>query len=789
MKHKSIPIIILNILLWATGLAQTTGSVTGVVIDSRGSAVSGARVVILQANRIGVRETLTNERGQFTFRDMLTGSYTISVEKDGLTQPGGAQPITIEAGRMLQGTVAMIVAAVEDSLIISATRTDSRLSESPARAWVAAEGDLQRAQRIGLGDALRASPGVQVVQTARRGGVTSLFVRGGESDYTKVLIDGVPANDAGGSFDFADLTTDNLSRVELVRGAQSSIYGSDAMTGVLQIFTHRGMTSDPVLDLSLEGGSFGFNRQLARLSGLREAFDYSLSFTHLRTNGRDRNDDYQNRIGTANLGYRFNVRRQGRVTLRNENSGAGVAGPTARLYVDPDERIERRRLAMSGRIDDQTTNFWHQSLTYAYSANHQLSFDPAAQDLRLANTPADPGTAFNDFRDLFSNHQRRFGLRYQSDLVVENGHFITSGVDYETERSVFDSGFDGLNRVASTRTNTGIFVQDQFSFGSRLFFNGGFRIENNRATLPGELTAVLQRLGSGAYSGEIGFGTQVMPKAAMTWVLRQSGLQSQVGATRLRVNYGEGIKAPTMVEAFSPNQYFLGNPALRPERARNVDVGLEQLLWRDKFRLEVNYFDNRFRDQIAFVANPETFGGPIRLADGRLSHFINNDRARARGYETSFSARPLSRLVINGQYTFLQTRLVAAAAVVDYTTLQLTPNPEVSFELLRRPRHSGALSLGWLGDRFDLNLDAFRVGRRRDIDPVTFARFSEGRQPIFNRGYTRVDVAGSIKLSGSVSFFARVENALNQKFEEVLGYQAYRTTFSTGLRIRLGDGK
>ena len=789
MKQKSIPIIILNILLWATGLAQTTGSVTGVVIDSRGSAVSGARVVILQSNRIGVRETVTNERGQFTFRDILTGSYTISVEKDGLTQPGGAQPITIEAGRMLQGTVAMVVAAIEDSLIISATRTDSRLSESPARAWVAAEGDLQRAQRVGLGDALRASPGVQVVQTARRGGVTSLFVRGGESDYTKVLIDGVPANDAGGSFDFSDLTTDNLSRVELVRGAQSSIYGSDAMTGVLQIFTHRGMTSEPVLDLSLEGGSFGFNRQLARLSGLKEAFDYSLSFTHLRTNGRDRNDDYQNRIATANLGYRFNVRRQGRVTLRNENSGAGVPGPTARLFVDPDERIERRRQALSGRIDDQTTNFWHQSLTYAYSANHQLSFDPAAQDLRLPNTPADPGTAFNDFRDLFSNHQRRFGLRYQNDLVVDNGHFITSGVDYETERSVFDSGFDGLNRVAATRTNTGIFVQDQFTFGSRLFFNAGVRVETNRASLPGELTAVLQRLGSEAYRGEIGFGTQVMPKAAMTWVVRQGGLQSMLGSTRLRINYGEGIKAPTMVEAFSPNQYFLGNPALRPERARNADVGLEQLLWQDKFRLEVNYFDNRFRDQIAFVANPETFGGPIRLADGRLSHFINNDRARARGYETIFSARPLSRLVINGQYTFLQTRLVAAAPVVNYATLQLTPNPEVSFELLRRPRHSGALSLGWLGNRFDLNLDAFWMGQRRDIDAVTFARFNELNQPIFNLGYTRVDVAGSVKLTGRVALFARIENALNRNYQEVLGYQAYRMTFSSGLRISLGEGK
>lgn len=768
---------------------STTGSVSGVVIDSRGAVVSGARVVLLQANRIAIQETVSNDRGEFLIRNILTGAYTVSVEKDGLTQPGGAQPVRIEAGRTIQGSIVLTVAAIEDGLIVSATRTDSRLTETPAPAYLATESDVRRAQRLTVAEVLRSSAGLHSIQTGRRGGVTSLFVRGGKSDYTKVLIDGVPANDAGGAFDLADLTTDNLARIELVRGAQSAIYGSDAMTGVLQIITHRGSSSQPALDLSLEGGSFALSRQFARLSGLANAFDYSLSFTHLRTNGRDQNDDYQNRIATANLGYRLNTRQQWRLTLRNENSGAGVPGPTARLFVDPDERIERRRVAMSGRIDDQTTNYWHQSLTYAYSANHQLSFDPAAQDLSRPGTPLDAGTAYNDFRSLFSNHQRRFGFRYQSDLVIENGHFLTSGVDYETESAVFDSGFDGLNRVSARRANTGIFAQDQFSAGSRLFFNAGVRIEDNRASLPGELTAILQRLGSAPYTGQIGFGTRVMPKAAMTWVIRQSGLQSRRGPTRLRLGYGEGIKAPSLIEAFSPNQYFLGNPALRPERGRTFDVGIEQLLWQDKYRLQLNYFDNHFRDQIAFNANPATFGGPISLADGRLTHYVNNDRARAYGYETILSARPLRRLQINGQYTFLKTRLISAAPVINYATLQLVPNPEVSFELLRRPTHSGSASVSWLGNRFDLHLDGFWLGRRRDIDPVTFARFNERNQPIYNGSFTRIDAAGSFRLTSGLTFFARLENGLNRNYQEVLGYQAYRRTFSTGLRISLGNGK
>lgn len=128
-----------------------------------------------------------------------------------------------------------------------------------------------------------------------------------------------------------------------------------------------------------------------------------------------------------------------------------------------------------------------------------------------------------------------------------------------------------------------------------------------------------------------------MPKLAAILTIRHAGLQSLRGPTRLRVNYGEGIKAPTMIEAFSPNPFFLGNAALKPERSRNFDIGIEQFFWKDRVRIEGIYFVNRFRDQIAFIADPATFGGPVKLADGRMTHFINNDRATAQGFELAAS--------------------------------------------------------------------------------------------------------------------------------------------------------
>lgn len=790
MKFKLSGTIVLAVLLAVGAFAQSSrGALAGRIVDSRGAAIRGARIVLFFSGKVALRETTSNEAGEFSFDYLLPGDYLLSVEADGVTQQGGAQPIRIVAGQRLTIAIPLVAAAIEDSVIVSATRTESRLGESPASAYVISATDMLRAQRVTIFDALRSSPGVTVAQTGRRGGITSLFVRGGESDYTKVLIDGVPVNDAGGSFDFSDFTTDNAARVELVRGAQSAIYGSDAMTGVLQFITHRGSTPTPEFEFAGEGGSFGFNRQFARLSGVAGPFDYSYSFTHLRTDGRDRNDDYLNRVASANIGYRLTSRTQFRFTGRSENSSVGVPGATAILFPDPDERARRRRIVASVKVDDQTTARWHQSLTFAFAESNYNSFDPVAQDLTKPNTPPDTTFAFNDYSSAFNNHQRRRGLRYQTEFILPHNHLLTGGVDYEQERAVFDSGFAGQNRVPASRRNIGAFLQDQFAYSPQLLITVGGRVENNRADVPASLATILTSLGSTSYTGKVGFGTEVMPKIAAIYLLPTGNLQSVVGMARLKANYGHGIKAPTLVEAFSPSQFFLGNPALKPERARGYDLGIEQFFWKDRYRVEVTYFENRFRDQIAFVGDPATFGGPIKLADGRLTNYVNNDRAISRGMEIAVSMSPHKRrLFIGGTYTLLKTKLESAADVIDFSTGRLIANPEVGFSLLRRPRNSGTLNVAWIGDKWEVNLDGFFVGRRRDGDPVTFERFRNG-QPIFNDAYQRVDLAGQYRFTSRVALFVRIENLLNQEYEEVLGYPAYKLNFSAGMRFRIGGGR
>lgn len=775
---------LLSLLLGLTAFAQSnSGTIRGTVTDESGAAISQTRVRLRTTNDFTLRETSTNERGEFTFDNIASGDYKISVEAEGMIQTGGAQSIYVAAGNAAAGQSATVniklsVGAINDAVLVSATRTETNVSAVPSSAYVISANDLVRSQRVSVLDALRSSPGVTIMQSARRGGVTSLFIRGGESDYTKVLIDGVPANDAGGAFDFSDLTTDNAERVELVRGPQSSLYGSDAMSGVLQFVTRHGTSSTPEFEFTGEGGSFGFNRQMARLSGANQGFDYSLSFSHLRTNGRDRNDDYQNRAASANLGYRFREQTTLRVTLRNENSGAGVPGTTARFFTDPDERVRRRRIATGARLDDQTTRIWHQQFAFTYSENNQESFDPVGQDLSKPNTPPDTFFAFNDFAFYFKNHQRRRGLRYQSDLALPHNNLLSAGVDWEQERGVFDSGFAGTSRVAANRRNTGFFLQNQFALSDRFVLNAGLRIENNRAQVPASLSNILKSLGSAPVTGEVGFGTVVVPKIALAFTMRRGN--SSFGATRLRASYGEGIKEPTMVEAFSPSPFFLGNPTLKPERARSFDFGIEQLLVRDRVRIEATYFENRYRDQIAFVGDPSTFGGPIKTPQGLLTNNINNDRARARGLEFAVAVRPVRQLSLSGQYTLLDSKITAIADVIDFVTLKLVPSNELGLSLVRRPKHFGSINIAWTGEKFDLNLDGFFVGRRRDIDPVTFSRL------VYNDAYAKLDLAGGYRITPRVTTFARIENLLNQNYQEVLGYPAYKLNFSAGMRFRIG---
>ncbi|HKV37902.1 MAG TPA: TonB-dependent receptor [Blastocatellia bacterium] len=798
--------ILLTCMLWAGSTAagvRGQGKIDGSVTDPAGAKVAGARVVLRNATGSAAYETTSDRDGHFSFDGVAKGRYRVSAVAPALTQTEDYS-VTVEEGSTTTVEVRLNVAALTDQMAVTATRTETPIEQLGGSVSIINSADLIRANQTTVVDALRLVPGLAVVRTGGRGGITSIFAEGGDSDYSKVLVDGVPVNAAGGSFDFSALSPENLDRIEVVRGPSSALFGSDAMTSVVQLFTRRGATRTPELELTGEGGSFDFHRETALLSGAYRFFDYTASFGFQTTAGRFQNSDFTGRSASTNLGFRLGSNSDLRITSRWNNDSVGVPGPTAVFFSDPDEREKHHDLALAATLSIKDNSRWNQSARFVYSEFDTNSFDPVAQDLTQPGTPALPPGGFGfDSAFAFIDHEKRSGIHYQTIASLTSSNLFTAGADFEHESAVFTSfdPFSGGSRVTPDRNDLGVYLQDQAGWHDSLFLTAGVRIEHNSGRVPADLRSLLASgaVGPSTLPSEVGFGWTAVPKIALSYLARRYRENGVFGSSRLKASFGTGIKEPTLVQAFSPAASFIGNPALNPERATSFAVGAVQEFIGRRASVEVSYYDNRFRDQIIFDETPAF--APIQLPDGRLTNFINANRSSARGVQVIAALAPgaggshpvLSRLRLSGSYTFLRSRLDSSPEIVGFPPPSfqgtLIPNPEVGLPLLRRPRNSGTFELSWIDRRFDIVFDGSILGWRRDLDPATFAVFNSSGQPIFNDGYAKVDWSGSYHFNKTLTAFGRIDNLLNQNYQEVLGFPAYKLTFVAGLKLAVGGDK
>ncbi len=254
------------------------------------------------------------------FRVPGEGSFQIQV-----LAPGFAAE-TLRVSSQAEITVNLRLATASETVVVSGMRTPVTAQAAGADVDSLSGAQLTTIQPTGASDAIRFLPGAVVNDAGQRGGLTSLFVRGGESRYNKVIVDGVTINEPGGTFDFGTLRLDQADRMEFVRGAQSTLYGSDAMTSVVQVWTQAGSTRVPELSFGADGGNFGTARGYASLAGARGRFDYNLFGSQLNTNGADINNAYSDSLEGANVGVALNDEASLRVRVRHANSHTGVRG-------------------------------------------------------------------------------------------------------------------------------------------------------------------------------------------------------------------------------------------------------------------------------------------------------------------------------------------------------------------------------------------------------------------------------------------------------------------------------
>ncbi len=634
------------------------------------------------------------------------------------------------AGLSLLATVPLTAQQRDTVQLVEIVVTADR-APTPAPRVVAAttvlSGEQLRAQGIYFVDqALAQVPGAAVVPTGTYGGVSSLFLRGGESDYTKVLIDGVPVNQAGGSFNFGTLSTDNVERIEIVRGPASVLYGSDAVTGVINVITRRGQGAIQAT-AGTQAGSHGTWRGDAGVSGGSEQVSYSASISRYRTDGI----------------YRF-------------NSGYGSTVGSGAVTVRPDARTE---LTLTARTGDNRLDFptdFTGAVTDSNQANRQDAttlglevahrFSPAAELRVFLASHSQTDRAFNlpdsegDSLDFYYENQGR-ALRRSADargiVQLADRARLTAGAQAEFEEleelSTTGSPFD------ATRRNVGGYAQAVVDIGTRGLLSLGGRVDDNQR-----------------------FGTHATYRVGVVYALL-SGL-------RARASIGTGYKEPSLRENFAATPFEVGNPGLEPEESRSWEVGLERALLAGRLTFAANYFDQRFRNLIQYNGGAAP-GSP---------NYSNVARATARGVELTGDFRPARHIVIAASYTRLMTRVDdpgfssgAGDAFVD------------GKQLIRRPKHSARLDArARLFDRLGAGLGMTYLGRRADVD---FRSFPSIRTVL--PGVVTLEADAELDLlrpaAGRPWLTAtlRAENLTDRRYETVVGFRGRGRAVYAGARV------
>lgn len=617
-------------------------------------------------------------------------------------------------------------------IVVTATRTPMPAG-TLANGVTVLDGDaLRRAGITTVIEALRGVPSIAFAQAGGYGAQTSMFLRGGESDYVRVLVDGVPLNQAGGFIDLANLTTENIDRIEVVRGPASVLYGSDAVTGVVQVITRSG-AGRPRIVAEGRGGSYGSGSGLLELSGGSSRAGLSAGVQREVTDGINPfNNRYDNTAGSARLtltpdratdvGVSVSYRDG---TLHYPTNGSGVLADSNQL---------QRSRQVSASLDAGRRlgpRLEVRALLGLVSGRDSVNDAP--------DGPADTLGIFAYYSRITTTRRTadlRVNLRASAPLLLTLG----ASLDRESERSAnrYQSAFgSGGGTTDTARTNRAVYGEMVAERGI-VGIQAGVRLDDNEK-----------------------FGTFTTARLGVS--LRVAPL------TRLRANVGSAFKEPTFGENYSSG-FSTGNPDLRPERSASAEVGVEQTMVQGRITASLTGFTQRFRDLIQY-----SFGG------GTAPDYHNVAAATASGAELEVRAQPTGGLGLSAQYTWLHTS--ASDSGYDGTVFAKGQR------LLRRPTHAASLSGEWRSAAGpSVGARVLYVGDRTDVD---FTNFPGTRVTL--AAYTRLDVwtrfvvVRSRDGRGSLALTGRVENLTGASYQEVSGFRTPGRRIGVGARFSAGQ--
>jgi vitamin B12 transporter len=788
--------------------AAHAATVRGTVVDLLGAVIPKAQVELI-ANQKLIASATADDLGRYEFLNISAGRYQVraSAPSFDLTT---SKSFYIGEDANANVDLLLSIGALSQAITVTATGAPTPQAQVGASITLLSRDDY--AEKLDVHEALRLVPGAQLIQSGGRGGLGELFVRGGNNDANKVLIDGIPANDIGGAVDFGVLATAGINQIEVLRGPNSALFGSDALAGVVNMTTLRGITPIPEITYSIDGGNFGTYRQEGILGGSYKQFDYFSDFARFDTANNVSNSSFHNATYAGNFGWIPKPDTEFRVTVRRLTTVAGESNAIQLFGIPDDAGQKEQQTYIGGTFQQQTVPRWHNLLRYG-----ALRLRSQFTDYAATGIPYDSPIVGPEF------------IGAPVTIRGANGYSVSG-------QAIFQPVQTYPNQFVTSTDRDFIYAQTEYQFKPQLTALFGFRYEAERGftqtsfgkspTDRGNYSYTLQvagslanrfyyTLGSGIEKNAI-FGVEATPRISLAYYLLRPGSSGTFSGTKLRGNFGTGIKEPSifdsgnslfsLLQQLSNGEQLISQFHIAPigaERSKTYDGGLEQNFFNGRAKLGVTYFHNKFSNLIEFVPMHGLIDLGIAPSIATALQFgatVNSQSYRAQGAEVELDYRIGRSLVARGGYTYLdamvQRSFTSDALGPSFNTasnFSTTPigifSPLIGARPFRRAPHSGYFAVSYQHSRWTALLSGAIVGRRDDSD---FLFDKDGGTSLLlpNRNldaaYQKIDVGGSYRVTHTLSVYADLQNVLNRHFDEAFGFPALPFTFRSGIRITLG---
>jgi vitamin B12 transporter len=807
-----------RIVLLSTGLLMglSTAAAHAVVVrghltDAYGKPLAGGQVRLSHGGQI-VAIASAGPDGAYELRAADSGRFTLLGSATGYL-PGLGTDFYAGVTDVLEQEVVLSRDSVKQDITVTATGLPTPLPQLTAPVTLIPGESLEL--QADIVDGLRQAPGNFVVQTGGMGGVTSLFIRGGNSTANLVTVDGMPAEDVGGTFDYGTVSSTAVSSITVVRGPDSAIYGTDAGAGVVAFETPRGGTLQPLLTYSGDAGNLHTYRNEVTGSGVYKRADYFAALSRVQTANDVQYDEFHNVTSAANVGYSFNGNTQLRFTIRNTDAATGVPGAYSFQGLSDDAKESDQDLYSTATVENRYKGDWHNLVRYGIARKREQEKQFGNQGTLVVFYPGTSYTYSEYYGNVVTIHgangytakgqtsvygsnddmdSNRDQVYYQSDYTWNRHLQGLFGFRYDKERGSFnDAQYYEFEKTQ--RTNFEYNLQFQGEFFDRLFYSAGGAIEKNHL-----------------------YGIAGTPRIGLSYVpVRPNG--RALHGTRLRANYATGVQEPTLsLEFYSLYDQLLaaGDTAdiakyhvgpQSAERSRTYDLGLDQNVIGDKLTMKFGYFHNVFDRQLEGVgtgALKTYFKLTIPAGDYIYDAYVNSLAYRAQGAEFELAWHPGRRFVFRGGYTYLDTRVVQSFSSDEVAANQGTPTtnpnlpgiaigatgPLVGARPFRRAPHTGYFDVDYTRRRLTVNLKAAMASRSDDSTFLSYSDINGGNTLLLpNRdldfGYVKLDLGFTYAMK-RFTYFGQIDNLLNDQRIGPIGYPGLPLTFRTGLKLRLG---